>query len=55
MYSVSWLYAMFVLVQTLPQTPATSGPATDVTTYRTTRSLTSAQRARGRQLVKGHH
>ncbi len=46
MYSVSWLYAMFVLVQTLPQTPATSGPATDVTTYRTTRSLTSAQRAR---------
>ena len=46
MYSMSWLYATFILVQTLPQTPATSGPSTDVTTFRASKSLTSAQRAR---------
>ena len=49
---VTLLVSMCVLLQTSPSTPDSSGTAPDVTTFRSSRPLTSAQRARAAMMPK---
>ena len=52
MYWITLLAAVCSLVQTVPQTPDVSSASPDVTTFRTSRSMTSAQRARAAMTPK---